>query len=146
MTIHENTRNGTNQKALFVPLRVISWIVFALQLTGAIALAAPETSIDVSLNRTRPQRGETVEISVRVPQSNAPVNGPIHGLLLQPTKGTLELTLQKVSVGEYKTEIPLGLQAPEGMYVVHVWTGEASKPAAVGKATFLLGQVVADFF
>jgi hypothetical protein len=67
---------------------------------------------------------------------------------LQPTKGTTQLALQKLANGnsEYRTEIPLGMAAPEGIYVIHVWTGEAAKPSAVGKATFLLGRVVADFF
>lgn len=122
-------------------------LILILQLTGVFAPAAPEDlSLSVSVSRTKPQRGETVEVAIKVFAGNPSSSGPIHALLLQPSKGTMELALQKVSGGEYRTEIPLGPQAPEGMYVVHVWMGEASRPAAVGKATFLLGRLVADFF
>ena len=124
-------------------------LLLVLALATSIAHAATEnTSINVSLNRTRPQRGETVQVTVRALQGDAPSDESVHALLLQPSKGTMELVLQKVSGsrGEYQAEIPLGLQAPEGMYVIHVWTGEAANPSAVGKATFLLGRVVADFF
>jgi len=152
MMIHENTRNEHERSRSCALFRVISWIVRSfslvsiLVLTGLIAHAAHEDiSINVAVNQTRPQRGETIGVKVSV-LGDALLREPLHALLLQPTKGTLELALRKVAVGEYKTEIPLGLQAPEGMYVVHVWMGEASSPAAVGKASFLLGQVVADFF
>ncbi len=124
-------------------------LLLVLALAPSIAAAAPDnTSINVLLNRTRPQPGETVEVKVQVIKDGEPSSDPIHALLLQPSKGTMELTLKKVSGGngEYRTEIPLGLHAPEGMYVIHVWSGEAAKPSAVGKATFLLGRVVMDFF
>lgn len=121
-----------------------------------LALVAPATSavsenstIHVSLDRTRPKPGETVEVRVRGLDGDAPFTDTMQARLLQPSKGAMELVLQKVSDrgrDSYRTEIPLGMNSPEGMYVVHVWTGEAAKPLAVGKATFLLGRVVADFF
>lgn len=124
-------------------------LLLLLALAPSIAHAASEQpAINVAVNRTRPQPGETVEVTVQATLGNAASSDPIHALLLQPSKGTMELILQKVlgSRGEYKTQIPLGLQAPEGIYVIHVWTGEAANPSAIGKATFLLGRVVADFF
>ena len=123
-------------------LQRIFGLLFMLALAASIAHAGTEnTAINVSLNRTRPQHGETVEVSVRALQGDAPSSDPVHALLLQPSTGTMELVLQKVSGsrGAYRTEIPLGLQAPEGMYVIHVWSGEAANPSAIGKATFLLG-------
>jgi hypothetical protein len=124
-------------------------LLLMLALAPSIAHATSKNNaIDVSVNRTRPQRGETVQVTVRAFNGDASSSDPIHAQLLQPSKGTMELTLKKVSggTGEYRTEIALGLQAPEGMYVIHVWMGEAASPSAVGKATFLLGRVVADFF
>ncbi len=123
-------------------------LLLLLALTPSTGYAAlPTTSIDVSLNRNRPQRGETVEVTVQAPPDDAISSQPIHALLLQPTIGTSEIILRKVSDrNAYRAAIPLGPQAPEGIYVVHVWTGESANPSAVGKATFLLGRVVADFF
>ncbi len=123
-------------------------LLFLLALVPSLAYAASQNGgINVSLNRTRPQRGETVEVTVQAPPADAISSQPIHVLLLQPTIGTTELVLRKVSGrNAYRAEIPLGPQAPEGIYVVHVWRGEAANPSAVGKATFLLGRLVADFF
>ena len=105
-------------------------------------------SINVSLSRAKPRPGETVEVTVQITQGDVPSSDAVHALLLQPSKGTSPLVLRAVPGrrGEYKTEISLGPQAPEGLYVIHVWTGETANPSAVGKATFLLGRVVADFF
>src|SRR5687767_3515927 len=125
------------------PQRIFG-LLFMLALAPSMAYAAfQNTAISISLNRTRPQRGETVEVTV---QGDAAVSQPIQAVLLQPTKGTTQLVLQKVpnSRGGYRTEIPLGPEAPEGIYVIHVWTGEAANPSTVGKATFLLGRIVAD--
>jgi hypothetical protein len=130
-------------------LHRMSGLLFLLVLTPSLAHAASgSTAINVSLNRTKPHRGETVEITVQVLQGNTPSTDPVQALLLQPLKGTMDLVLQKVLAGDgqYRAEIPIDIKAPEGMYVVHVWTGEAREPTAVGKATFLLGRLVADFF
>lgn len=120
-----------------------------LALVPSIAHATAENNaINISLNRSRPQRGETVEVRVRATVDDPQSSGSIHALLLQPSRGTTELALQKEARdrGEFTAQIPLGHEAPEGMYVIHVWTGQAANPSAVGKATFLLGRVVADFF
>jgi hypothetical protein len=124
-------------------------LLFLLVLTASLAHAASgSTAINVTLNRTRAHRGDTVEITVQVIHGSAPSTDPVHAVLLQPLKGTMDLVLQKVLTGDgqYRAEIPLDMQAPEGMYVVHAWTGEAREPSAVGKATFLLGRLEADFF
>jgi hypothetical protein len=125
-------------------------LLFVVVLVAPAAYAVQRnTAIEVSVNRSRPQPGETVEVTVRALSGNARLGDAIHALLLQPSTGARKLVLQKVSDSRhdsYRTEIPLGMNAPEGIYVIHVWTGEAAKPSAVGKATFLLGRVVADFF
>ena len=86
-------------------------------------------------------------MTIRVP-SSVSSGASVRASLLQPSKGTKLLAVQRGSGpgGVYTTKIPLGKQAPEGIYVVHVWSGEERKPLAVGKASFLLGRVVADFF
>lgn len=130
-------------------LHRMSGLLLVLVLTASIANAASgSTTINVSLDRTRAHRGDTVEITVRVLQGNTPSTDPVQAVLLQPLKGTTDLVLQNALIGDgrYRAQIPLDRQAPEGMYVVHVWTGNSREPSAVGKATFLLGRLVADFF
>ena len=136
-----------NCMLIMKPQRILA-LFFVVAIAPFSASGALEnSSIDVSLNRTRPQRGETVEVTLQTPPGHATRSHPVHARLLQPTIGTTELVLRKVADrNAYRAEIPLGPHAPEGMYVIHVWTGEAGKPSAVGKATFLLGRVVADFF
>lgn len=126
--------------------RILSLLFLLVPVAPTAYAVQGNSTIDVSLNRTRPRPGETVGVKVRAFVGDVPLGDPIRALLLQPSKGASELTLKKVSEDLYGTEIPLDLQASEGMYVVHVWTGAAAKPSAVGKATFLLGRVVADFF
>jgi hypothetical protein len=35
--------------------------------------------------------------------------------------------------------------APQGLYVIHAWTGDNEHPSAIGKASFLSGRLVGDF-
>lgn len=124
-------------------------LVLLMTLAPLIAYATSDnTTINVALNRTRPQRGETIEVRVEVIKGKTPSSEPIHAVLFSPSSGTSGLILQTVygHRGQYRAEIKLGSQAAEGIYVIHVWAGEAASPEAVGKATFLLGRVVTDFF
>lgn len=136
------------ERELLKAQRTVS-LLFVLALVPSIALASSEnTAINVSVDQKRPQRGDTVQVIVQALRDDSPSSEPISAVLLQPSKGTTELVLQPVpgSRGKYRTQIEVGPQVKEGMYVVHAWTGEQSRPSAVGKATFLLGRLVADFF
>ncbi|HEY8224896.1 MAG TPA: alpha-amylase family protein, partial [Pyrinomonadaceae bacterium] len=112
------------------------------------AFASPDLSIKVSLSRSRAQRGDTVEIKVQTFKGGTPARDPVHAVLLTPTVGAQTLSLKPVATkpGLYRGEAVLRGDAPEGMYVVHVWMGEISSPTAVGKASFLLGRLINDFF
>ncbi len=101
------------------------------------------TTLDVSVSRSRVQRGETVTIRIQ-----ASSRGDVRAVLLTPTRGTQSLSLIPLP-GEnaaLQAEISLADDAPEGLYLVHAWIGEASEPSAVGKGSFLLGRLVTDFF
>jgi hypothetical protein len=120
-----------------------------LTLASVIAEAEPESRVvNVSVSKAKVLRGETVEVRVQAPTDGSPPLGTVRAVLLKPAAGATALPLQKAAdnPGAYRAEIPLGPDAAEGMYVVHVWTGEAANPSAVGKATFRLGQLVVDFF
>lgn len=143
-----NRQNRAEYKIRLKP-RVVTWLCFMLVVASGIAEAAPVNQvINISLNRTKVQRGETVEISVQALTDGTPSRDAVRAVLLKPTEGTVALPLQKATdnPSAYRSEVTLGTDAAEGMYVVHVWTGEASNPSAVCKATFLLGRVVIDFF
>lgn len=132
-----------------LPARAVVSLCLLLTLAAGIAEAAPENrAINVSLSHTKVQRGETVEVSVQTLTDGTSPGDTVHAVLLKPARGATALALQKAAdnPGTSRTTITLGADAAEGMYVVHVWTGEAAHPSAVGKASFLLGQLVTDFF
>ena len=109
--------------------------------TPSATSSAGSISVSVSSNKVKP--GETVEIRVRHLRGEI-----VRAALLTPTVGAQALSLEPVMAqpGSYRGEVVLRNNAPQGMYVVHAWTGEASRPTAVGKASFLLGRLVNDFF
>ncbi len=123
-------------------LRILLWLS-PLLLFPAHSIAA-EQQLRVSVSKARVKAGETIEVSV---QSREDV-GPVHARLLIPGGGARELVMFAVldEPGQYAAGLELGVNATEGIYVVHAWTGEFAKPDAVGKATFLLGLIVNDFF
>jgi hypothetical protein len=117
--------------------------VIALALATVILKAAPANeTISVTLSRARAQRGDRVEATVR--PGGAAAGSAVQAVLFTPLRGATSLPLQS-SAGGYRAEIPLASDAPEGLYTVHAWTGDMASPAAVGKASFLLGRVVTDF-
>ncbi len=125
------------------PRHVFGLLVLVL-LVSADTTATPDATIDITLGRSRVGRGETVGFRLHAPGNDKVARA----VLLQPSVGATDLILQAVpeSPGSYSGEVKLAADAPEGMYVIHAWNGEATNPSAVGKATFLLGRVVADFF
>jgi hypothetical protein len=112
-----------------------------LLISVSTAIAGP--NLEVTTSKSRVQRGDTVEIKV---QSIS--NEPVQAIVLIPTVGTKHLSLkdQSTRANDLRGDFQLLNDAPEGLYVVHAWTGDASHPTAVGKASFLLGQIVNDFF
>lgn len=108
-----------------------------LLLAETISMAASE--LEVSASRSRVQPGETVEITIK-----SGSNETVEAVLLTPTRGTRSLSLAKAS-GVYRAQISLSSDAAQGLYVVHVWTGDSKQPSAVGKVTFLSGRLVTDF-
>jgi len=117
---------------------------FILALLPMTSLATPYAdSISVSVSRSRAQPGDTVEIKVLHLEGD-----PVRAVLLTPTVGSQSLSLTPVAsqAGAYFAELVLPRDAPQGLYVVHAWTGDSQQPTAVGKASFLTGRLVGDFF
>ena len=118
-------------------------ILLLLGLIPSISRDAPSSVIDVSVSRSRVQRGEKVEIQLKKVQE-----GQLQAVLFTPTSGSssLRLTPSPTQPTTLIAEVSLDSNASEGLYVVHAWTGPASSPTSVGKATFLLGRLITDFF
>ena len=100
------------------------------------------------MDRSRVERGEIVHAQVKVLRDGSPSAEPVHAVLLTPLEGIQNLSLQKISgeTGSYSTQIKVRNDAPQGMYSIHVWTGDDTAPTAVGKGSFLLGRLINDFF
>ena len=115
---------------------------------AASGAARGEGLIDVSLSHKKARRGEKVEITIRAPLGSLPSGETVRAVLLRPTVGEEALPLQASSGqhGVYRADVSPGEGAPEGLYVVHAWAGEKARPSAVGKASFLFGRLIDDFF
>ncbi len=119
-------------------------LVAAVALTfwaAGFAVAAENEGIRVSVSRSKVQRGESVEITVKVQNKET-----VQASLLKPNIGAEDLNLQSGEDGVYRAKIDIKETAPDGLYVVHTWTGEKENPTAVGKASFRIGNIVQDFF
>lgn len=119
-------------------------LLLCIFLVASTKLCAAQTpDILVVLNRSRPHRGDIVEIKIKSESSLL-----IQAVLLIPGLGSRKLDLTRLArpANSFQARVVIGNEDPEGLYVVHVFTGSESKPTAVGKATFLLGHVVTDFF
>jgi hypothetical protein len=117
-----------------------------LALASVAFPAAAFDRIDVTVTPRRPGPGNTVDVRVTAPEGG----GEVRAALLRPTKGRTALDLKPAAAAEtgkraFEASITLGDPGPEGLYAVHVWTGEEKSPLAVGKAWFLRGRIVADY-
>lgn len=130
--------NKTN--SLVINYGVVALIVWML-MTGAWTAAAQTQTINVSLSQAKIERGQTVEITVRTQSGES-----VQASLLKPASGVEELRLQKNEAGVYRAKVETKENAPDGLYVVHVWAGDKKNPSAVGKASFRVGNIAADFF
>ena len=118
-------------------------LVLSIILLSLASCTYNETTIKVNVNPFRVQRGDTVKIEVELSKTNKTVQA----VLLKPAIGSSELPLEKVKgrPGVYQAKVILNNDAPEGLYAIHIWTGDKEKPLAIGKATFLLGKMIVDF-
>src|SRR5687767_4356613 len=121
------------------------WIALILLVLAPMASSAAPSDgvINVSLSSSRPKPGETVEIRVQTSK-----NDPVYAVLLTPFVGSRSLSLVPVPAqrGGYRSTVVLPAAPPQGMYVVHVWTGGPANPTSVGRGTFLVGRLINDFF
>ena len=101
--------------------------------------------IEVTVSKRRPEPGDTVVVRVRTPEGA----GAPQAALLIPKSGRTPLALRAPAAGAkdqaYEASIPLGAGDPEGLYAIHVWTGDEKAPKALGKGWFLRGRIILDY-
>jgi len=110
----------------------------ALLVTTLAAVAtAQSSSISIAVNKQKVERGETVAVTVK---------GASEAILLKPTVGAVSLELRKGNKpNAYTATIVVDENSPAGLYVIHAWNGSKDHPTAVGKASFRVGNIVADY-
>lgn len=118
-------------------------LISCLILSVFASCTQKDLTIIVNVNSLRFQRSDTVKIEVEFSKTNKTA----HAVLLKPTIGNSELSLEKIpgKPGIYKAKVILGNDSPEGLYAIHIWTGTKRNTATIGKATFLLGKMIVDF-
>ena len=125
-----------------LPVKRALLILGVLVFAASYSLATPASQINLSVSRARVQPGQTVEIKITNEASNQ-----IQAVLLVPNEGVKRISLTRAAQSnDLHAQHMLPNDAPEGLYVVHAWIGDSSNPTAVGKASFLLGRLVNDFF
>ncbi|MGB7067984.1 MAG: DUF4434 domain-containing protein [Pyrinomonadaceae bacterium] len=116
---------------------VLALIVFS----SSLAASTQSSSLTVTIDKAKVERGESIAITV-----HATGREDVRALVLRPTSGGLPLELRRKGSDEFTAIVEIGNDSPDGLYVIHAWSGDTSKPSAVGKASFRVGNIVADFF
>jgi len=117
--------------------------------------AAPGTpavrplAVDVQVDKARPKKGETLAVAVVVSSPEALRGLKVSGSVFIPTRGAMALDLEPAGeAGQYEARyrgsVSLTPESAEGLYALTVEAVRGNEKA-YGKATFLLGKVVADF-
>lgn len=110
------------------------------------AAAAGPLSVEVTLDRLRAAPGQAVEANVWVRGSAGGAETALEGSLFVPGEGRRDLGLVKAGteLRVYQARIPVGEDAPQGLYVVTVRAADEGR-RAVGKASFIVGKLIGDF-
>ncbi len=114
--------------------------LLALLCCATSAMAKPIAAIEITPARVRAEPGDRLEFRIRT-DGWAP-----SAVLLTPGGGTQPLTLDTIQRGEHRARVAFPLDGAPGLYLIHVWTGSARRPDAIGKAAVLAGPIVLDFF
>jgi hypothetical protein len=122
--------------------------IIALALVTVPSSAPAQNTIGVSVSESKAFAGDTVRVVVRTRHGEMGVHAEApHAVLLTPGVGVGPLSLSPAdeAPGTFHAAIIVGKEPAEGLYIIHVWAGDRAHPLAVGKGSFRVGQIVADF-
>jgi hypothetical protein len=136
--------------------------VLGLAFISAAACRKPATAgptsirpleVGVQVDKTRPKPGGAVAVGVFVSSAKSLGGLKVSGSLFVPTRGATTLELRPAgepskngakNEARYEGSVSLSPDSPEGLYALTVEAARGLEKA-YGKASFLLGKVVADF-
>ncbi len=123
-------------------------VLFILLVCFCYPGAAQLPPLEVSVSKFRVQTGDTVVITIDASRLTKSRTEPLQASLLRPSLGSETLTLEKVTGQReiYRGAVYLEKDVPEGLYIVHAWSGDRRAPSSTGKTSFLYGKIYADFF
>jgi hypothetical protein len=103
--------------------------------------------VEVSADKFRARPGEVITVSAAVKAIKISSSLKVSAELFVPREGAKNLSLQikDKNNGFYQAQVKLGPEAAEGLYGITVKAASGSS-SAVGKASFLVGKVIADFY
>ena len=110
----------------------------ALAVLCLTVVARSQQAISVAVDKSKAEKNETVEVTI---------TGATEAVLIKPTVGAEPLELRKgEKPNTYRATVAIDKNYPPGLYVIHAWSGSKEHPTAVGKASFRIGNIVADYF
>jgi hypothetical protein len=147
MASNESSRKSFAITFLILVLSLVLFSFFACR--APASPAGRPLSVDVQVDRARPKAGEAVGVTVVVSSTKPLRSLEISARVFVPTRGATALDLRPAGEpGRYEARfrgsVTLSPESAEGLYglTVEAVRGEEK---AYGKATFLVGKVVADF-
>jgi len=121
-----------------ISYRLRSLAAIAVVVVCFAAIARSQPSISVTVSAPKVSKGETVVVTI---------TGATEAVLVKPTVGSVPLDLRNGEKPKtYRATVTVDQKSPAGLYVIHAWAGPKERPTAVGKASFRVGNIVADYF
>ena len=114
-----------------------------------LALAHPAlaaASIEVKVSSPRAVPGETVAITFHLAAGTKVALNGLQAKILRPSLGAAALPVEDRGAGTYIARYTVSKSAPQGLYAVEARSGRGDGSGPLGKATFLVGKITADFF
>lgn len=119
------------KRSIIFLLITVSFVSFCQRKGPAGAAADERLRIEVSVDKLRPEPGETIQVSAIVKTADSIDDVNLRAKILVPTKGPqdLPLTLASRELGLFKGEVRIEADARQGFHGVTVASEDPSRPA-----------------
>jgi hypothetical protein len=119
------------KRSIIFLLITVSFVSFCQRKGPAGAAADERLRIEVSVDKLRPEPGETIQVSAIVKTADSIDDVNLRAKILVPTQGPqdLSLTLAGREFGLFKSEVRIEADARQDFYGVAVASEDPSRPA-----------------